>query len=157
VGGRRHAIAALTLLLLAASPVRALDGGALRVSGGRLLDRRGREVTLRGVNARVRGIFDVTFDDGRLPLEPIPVFDAGDAARMQALGFDLLRLPISWERPRARAGPLRRRLPRPHRHRDEPRPRPSPEVEAVPHAGIATASPRTAEGKAWAWCTSTWR
>jgi endoglycosylceramidase len=53
-------------------------------------------VTLRGVNARVRGIFDVTFADGRLPLEPIPVFDAGDAARMQALGFNLLRLPISW-------------------------------------------------------------
>jgi endoglycosylceramidase len=53
-------------------------------------------VTLRGVNARVAGIFDVTFADGRLPLEAIPVFDDGDAAKMEELGFDLLRLPISW-------------------------------------------------------------
>src|SRR5262249_39244646 len=31
-----------------------------------------------------------------LPLEAIPVFDDGDAAKMEELGFDLLRLPISW-------------------------------------------------------------
>jgi len=47
------------------------------------------------VNARAQGIFDVTFTDGRLPLEPIPTFDAGDADRMQGFGFNLLRLPIS--------------------------------------------------------------
>ncbi len=89
--------AALALVLLVAAPAGAgLDGRRLRVVGGRLRDQRGREITLRGVNARVQGIFDVTFDDGRLPLEPIPGFDAGDAARMRAFGFDLLRLPISW-------------------------------------------------------------
>jgi endoglycosylceramidase len=51
---------------------------------------------LRGVNARVEGLFDVTFDDGRLPLEAIPTFDGGDADRMRELGFNLLRLPINW-------------------------------------------------------------
>ena len=49
-----------------------------------------------GVNARIEGIFDVTFDDGRVPLEPIPVLTAGDCTRMRQLGFNLLRLPINW-------------------------------------------------------------
>jgi endoglycosylceramidase len=49
-----------------------VDGRRLQVVDGRLADARGREVTLRGVNARVEGVFDVTFDDGRLPLEAIP-------------------------------------------------------------------------------------
>ena len=75
---------------------RGLDGRALRVVDGRLVDKKGREVTLRGVNARAEGIFDVTFDDGRLPLEAIPTFDGGDADRMRELGFNLLRLPINW-------------------------------------------------------------
>src|SRR5262245_34802623 len=86
----------LGLLVLLADPAHALDGRRLAVRDGRLVDQRGREVTLRGVNARVEGIFDVTFTDGRLPLEPIPRFDAGDAEKMQGFGFDLLRLPISW-------------------------------------------------------------
>src|SRR5262249_30925532 len=73
-----------------------LDRRRLHFAAGRLPDQRGREVTLRGVNARARGVFDDTFDDGRLPLEPIPVFDAGDAERMRGFGFNLLRLPISW-------------------------------------------------------------
>ena len=90
--------AAIALLLVATvvAPAAALDGRRLRVRDGRLVDQRGREVTLRGVNARIAGVFDVAFDDGRLPLEPIPVFDDGDAAKMADLGFDLLRLPISW-------------------------------------------------------------
>ena len=88
----------LALLILCASTAAhaALDGRRLHFADGRLRDQRGREVTLRGVNARAQGIFDDTFADGRLPLEPIPVFDAGDAERMQGLGFNLLRLPISW-------------------------------------------------------------
>ncbi|MDB4969178.1 MAG: hypothetical protein JWN44_4867 [Myxococcales bacterium] len=56
----------------------------------------GRTLILRGVNARVAGLFDVTFDDGRLPLETIPAFDESDAARMASLGFNLLRLPLNW-------------------------------------------------------------
>lgn len=61
-----------------------------------IIDAAGREVMLRGVNARVAGVFDVTFDDGREPLEPIPVFDASDTAAMNELGFNFLRLPINW-------------------------------------------------------------
>ena len=64
-----------------------LDGRKLQVVDGRLVDSRGREVTLRGVNARVNGVFDVTFDDGRLPLEDVPTFDAGDVDRMREHGI----------------------------------------------------------------------
>jgi hypothetical protein len=32
--------------------------------GERLVDRLGREVLLRGINARVKGLFDVTFTTG---------------------------------------------------------------------------------------------
>src|SRR4029077_14863188 len=90
-------LALLVLLLLAVPSAQAgLDGRRLHFADGRLRDQHGREVTLRGVNARAQGIFDVTFTDGRLPLEPIPTFDAGDADRMQGFGFNLLGHPISW-------------------------------------------------------------
>ncbi len=61
-----------------------------------LVDARGRVVILRGVNARVEGVFDVTFTDGRMPVQPIPAFGMEDAQRMRALGFNFLRLPINW-------------------------------------------------------------
>ncbi len=61
-----------------------------------LVDAEGRVIFLHGVNARVNGVFDVTFDDGRTALEPIPVFAPEDAARMRAIGFNALRLPINW-------------------------------------------------------------
>jgi endoglycosylceramidase len=63
---------------------------------GELVDAEGRVVYLHGVNARVKGVFDVTFDDGRAPLEPIPDFTADDARRARAMGFDALRLPVNW-------------------------------------------------------------
>jgi endoglycosylceramidase len=63
---------------------------------GQLVDAQGRVVILRGINARVEGIFDVTFDDGRTALEPIPKMDATDFDAMKAWGFDALRLPIDW-------------------------------------------------------------
>jgi endoglycosylceramidase len=59
-------------------------------------DAAGRVVVLRGVNARVDGIFDVTFDDGRLPLQDIPELGRADLERMRQLGFNVLRLPINW-------------------------------------------------------------
>jgi endoglycosylceramidase len=64
--------------------------------GTHLRDADGRIALLHGVNARVEGVFDVTFDDGRERLEPIPTLEAADCQRMRALGFDLLRLPINW-------------------------------------------------------------
>ena len=61
-----------------------------------ITDATGREWLLRGVNARVEGVFDVSFADGRQPLEPIPSLDATDVAQMRQIGFNLLRLPVQW-------------------------------------------------------------
>jgi endoglycosylceramidase len=92
----RRLVAAALLAVASLALAHGIDGRGLRVLGGRLVDRAGREITLRGVNARADGIFDVTFDDGRMPLEAIPTFDAGDVERMRGFGFDVLRLPINW-------------------------------------------------------------
>ena len=62
----------------------------------RLMDELGREISLRGINARIEGLFDVTFDDGRIALEPIPDFSMDDAQAMVRYGFNVLRLPINW-------------------------------------------------------------
>jgi endoglycosylceramidase len=70
--------------------------GRIGVQCERLVDAEGRVVLLHGVNARVQGVFDVTFDDGRTELETIPDFDATDAARARRMGFNALRLPINW-------------------------------------------------------------
>jgi endoglycosylceramidase len=64
--------------------------------GTHLRDERGRIALLHGVNARVEGVFDVTFDDGRVPVEEVPPLTDADCRRMRALGFDHLRLPINW-------------------------------------------------------------
>ena len=50
----------------------------LRSDGVHMRDADGRVALLRGINARVEGVFDVTFSDGRTALEPI---DAERAAR----------------------------------------------------------------------------
>jgi endoglycosylceramidase len=73
-----------------------LETRPLRSDGVHLRDAEGRVAVLRGINARVEGVFDVTFSDGRTALEPIPALTAADCARMRELGFDLLRLPINW-------------------------------------------------------------
>lgn len=59
-------------------------------------DHLGRQVIYRGINARVKGIFDVDFDDGRLPLERIPVFNEKDAEELVSIGFNFIRLPVNW-------------------------------------------------------------
>jgi endoglycosylceramidase len=67
------------------------------VENGVFVDALGRTVVLRGVNARVEGLFDVTFDDGRQALEPIPAFGVEDCAFLsETLGMNLLRLPVNW-------------------------------------------------------------
>lgn len=68
----------------------------VRSDRARLRDDAGRVLVFRGINARVVGLFDVTFDDGRLPLEEIPDFTSDDARRMRELGLSVLRLPINW-------------------------------------------------------------
>ena len=93
---RRLLAVALSMELASGVLAASLDGRRLQVVDGRLTDQRGREVTLRGVNARVEGVFDVTFDDGRAPLETIPDLPDADVERMASLGFNLLRLPLSW-------------------------------------------------------------
>lgn len=72
------------------------SGAPLGVHCNALVDAQGRTVLLHGVNARVAGLFDVTFDDGRLPLQVVSPFTADDATRMRALGFNALRLPLNW-------------------------------------------------------------
>ncbi len=72
------------------------DGAPLGIHCNALVDDVGRTVLLHGINARVGGVFDVTFSDGRAPLEPVPDFTKEDAARIRALGFNALRLPINW-------------------------------------------------------------
>src|SRR5262249_48117848 len=89
----------LLIIAVLASPAAALDGRRLRARDGVFVDAHGREVTLRGVNARVAGVFDVSFTDGRQPLEPIPRFDEGDAARIGAFGLALRRRPTGWSAP----------------------------------------------------------
>lgn len=69
---------------------------SVRVDGSNLIDQAGRTVFVYGVNARVNGVFDVTFDDGRVALEDIPVFTSDDAKAMRDWGFSALRLPINW-------------------------------------------------------------
>ena len=48
--------------------------GWIHSDGSALRDEYGRQWIFRGINARVGGLFDVTFSDGRTALEPIPDF-----------------------------------------------------------------------------------
>ncbi len=86
----------LLLLALAACGADAHKTTPLASDGTHLRDDRGRIALLRGVNARVAGVFDVAFADGRTALETIPPLTAADCRRMRELGLDLLRLPINW-------------------------------------------------------------
>ena len=91
--------AVATLMVSCAPPPVVGDVDALpliHAHGGKLVDALGRERVLRGVNVRAAGVFDVGFSDGRTAVEDVPSFGDDDAARIRALGFSFVRLPISW-------------------------------------------------------------
>jgi len=63
----------------------------------RLYDADGRELLLHGVNARIDGIFDNKFDDGRTELYTVPPFVEEDCRLLgEDLGLNHLRLPVNW-------------------------------------------------------------
>ncbi len=88
-----HGVMCVALLLMSGC----LVGTATQPESVTLQERLGRSLVLRGINARVNGLFDVTFDDGRQELEPIPPFTAADCKRIASdFGWNLLRLPVNW-------------------------------------------------------------
>lgn len=56
----------------------------------------GEQIFLNGINVRVRSLFDVSFDDGRQPIEDIPELHDEDLHQMTEQGFNFVRLPVSW-------------------------------------------------------------
>ncbi len=72
------------------------DPAAIHVSSNVLRDGQGRQLLFRGYNAKINGIFDATFDDGRAPNEVFPDFDEASAEKLEELGFDVVRLTINW-------------------------------------------------------------
>ncbi|HEY5239855.1 MAG TPA: hypothetical protein VIJ22_00250, partial [Polyangiaceae bacterium] len=48
------------------------DPNAVHVVGTTFRDSQGRQLLFRGYNAKVTTLFDVTFDDGRVPEETFP-------------------------------------------------------------------------------------
>ena len=66
------------------------------VEGSAIRDASGRHLILRGYNAKVPGLFDVSFDDGRTPNYIVSPFTEDDMLRMEQLGLSGMRLPVSW-------------------------------------------------------------
>jgi endoglycosylceramidase len=72
------------------------DPDAVHVVGTTFRDGRGRQLLFRGYNAKVPVLFDVTFDDGRVPEETVPPFTEDVATRIEQLGWNVMRIPVSW-------------------------------------------------------------
>lgn len=98
----RHGLAALGVLgcLVAAAPAPApaatlppMHAQPDPDHGGRIVDDRGREVLLRGVNVNAFG----EYWQGS-PASPVLPFGARDADRIQGLGWNVVRLILSWSR-----------------------------------------------------------
>lgn len=77
-------------------PAHRTDPTAIHVVGTTLRDGQGRQMLFRGYNAKVTTLFDVTFDDGRMPEETFPDLSEAEAARIEQLGWNVLRIPLSW-------------------------------------------------------------
>ena len=77
-------------------PVHRTGPDDVHVVGRTLRDGQGRQLLFRGYNAKAKIVFDVTFPDGAKPNETFYDFDEKAATRFEQLGFDVLRLPVSW-------------------------------------------------------------
>ncbi|MGH7294595.1 MAG: glycoside hydrolase family 5 protein, partial [Polyangiaceae bacterium] len=77
-------------------PATRTDPAAVHVVGTTFRDGQGRQLLFRGYNAKVTTLFDVTFDDGRVPEETFPDLSEAETARIEQLGWNVLRIPLSW-------------------------------------------------------------
>jgi endoglycosylceramidase len=80
----------------AAAPALRTDPNAVHVVGNVFRDTQGRQLLFRGYNAKVATLFDITFDDGRTPNESFPDLSEAEASRIEQLGWNVLRIPVSW-------------------------------------------------------------
>jgi len=78
------------------APATRTDPAAVHVDGTAFRDTQGRQLLFRGYNAKVTTLFDVTFDDGRVPEESFPDLSEAETARIEQLGWNVLRIPVSW-------------------------------------------------------------
>lgn len=77
-------------------PATRTDLAAVHVIGTVFRDGQGRQLLFRGYNAKATTLFDVTFTDGRVPEETFPDLTEAEAARIEQLGWNVIRLPVSW-------------------------------------------------------------
>ena len=72
------------------------DPGAVHVVGSTFRDGQGRQLLFRGYNAKIQHLFDASFTDGRVPEETWPDFVESEAAEIETLGWNVMRIPLSW-------------------------------------------------------------
>src|SRR5579859_880329 len=78
------------------APVLRTDPNAVHVIGTTFRDTQGRQLLFRGYNAKTAPLFDVTFTDGRVPQQTFPDLTEAQAARVEQLGFNVLRIALNW-------------------------------------------------------------
>ena len=84
-------------------PATRTDPAAVHVVGTTFRDGHGRQLLFRGYNAKVTTLFDVTFDDGRVPEETFPDLSRGRDRAHRAARLERAAHPAQLERPRAAA------------------------------------------------------
>lgn len=72
------------------------DPWAVRVEGAVFRDGLGRQRLFHGYNAKVKGLFDPELSGGRTAQEEFPELTEANLADFEALGQNVLRIPINW-------------------------------------------------------------
>ena len=72
------------------------DPWAVRVDGRVFRDGLGRQRLFHGYNTKVKGLFDPELSGGRAPQETFPDLTEQNFADFEALGFNVLRIPVNW-------------------------------------------------------------